>query len=73
MEKFDLTPDELESPVWKKVRERLADMLDGARKRLEAPATDHDATQAIRGEIKAIKDLLALHDRARYLDDTRQG
>lgn len=73
MEKFDLTPDELESPVWKKVQDRLADMLDGARKRLEKPDTGHDATQAIRGEIKAIKDLLALHDRARILDDAQQG
>lgn len=54
-----LTPSEVNTPVWHKLERYLRRRLEAARERNDGPLTA-DETAAVRGEIKALKGLLAL-------------
>lgn len=58
-ESFILTPAEVNTPVWNKIERFLRRRLDGARARNDGPLTA-DETALVRGEIAALKGLLAL-------------
>lgn len=54
-----LTPAEVNTPVWHKLERYLRRRLEAARERNDGPLTA-DETAVLRGEIKALKGLLAL-------------
>ncbi len=56
---FELTPEERNHPLWKKLVAYQQGRLDELRARNDAPC-DHDKTTFRRGEIRAIKVFLAL-------------
>lgn len=57
---FTLTAAEKSSPVWFKLKNYLERRLESARVRNDDARLSPDATAALRGEIKALKGLLAL-------------
>lgn len=58
-ESFILTPAEVANPVWIKLERYLRRRLEVARERNDTPM-DAELTAMVRGEIKALKGLLAL-------------
>ncbi len=52
--------NEIHNPPWAHVKKYAETELSSLRNRLESPATDHDQTQVLRGEIRALKRLLDL-------------
>lgn len=59
-QEFRLTPQEANSEVWLKVSRYLAERLERARLKNDSVLLPPLDTQAVRGEIKALRDLLAL-------------
>lgn len=58
-ESFILTPAEVNTPVWNKLERHLRRRLEAARERNDGELTP-EQTALVRGEIKALKGLLAL-------------
>lgn len=58
-ESFILTPAEVNTPVWNKLERHLRRRLEAARARNDGPLAP-DETAQVRGEIAALKGLLAL-------------
>lgn len=76
---FTLTTGERINPLWHKISRYLDRRLDRARKRNDQPLSPED-TALVRGEIKALKGLMALGQElppvdgdANPLTDTRAG
>ena len=59
-EEFKLTPEELDSPLWKKMEGLFRKELDTARK-INDQKLDIDDTFLLRGRISAFKGLLMLN------------
>jgi hypothetical protein len=57
--RFVLTPMDLASPLWGRIRQHLEARLDAARRRNDEDLSPAD-TALVRGEIKALKGLLSL-------------
>lgn len=57
---FTLSAAERSNPLWHKLKLYLDHKLERARAQIEDPTLSEPLTQALRGEIKALKGLLAL-------------
>lgn len=58
-ERFTINELERLSPLWQRIRLHLTDELDALRSKNDSPTLDDRQTALIRGEITALKKLLA--------------
>lgn len=63
-----LTKQEAQSELWAKLRDHMQSLLDRARIANDNPALTMDATSAKRGEIKALKTLIALGEEDKRIE-----
>lgn len=56
------------TPLWGRLRDHMRERLTVARGSNDNPALDMHATSALRGEIKALKALIALGDEKPFID-----
>lgn len=57
---IDLTPEEIRSPLWTKLKEHFAAQRQKLRERNDLLSLEERETAALRGEIKAYADLLRI-------------
>ena len=67
-----LTPTDLQSATWKKIREQIEDDIENLRDKLESPLLSTDDTNLLRGEIKRLRAILSVQPKKLdIVDDQR--
>lgn len=61
-DEFSLTEPDKHSSLWLRLKSTLLDQLDRARKRNDDPALSEQGTAALRGQIRCLKQIIALGD-----------